>query len=117
MQITLRKITSIPLDFEVKSDEMTFKGYLQYEACKLILLNAKLSGTLNVDCSMCANEFNKAIDEEVEFFISDGIYKDESGTLIDVVECFNSTVDVNELLNAEIELIKSDYNSCPECAS
>ena len=117
MQVTLRKVTKIPLDFEVKSDEITFKGYLQYDSNKLILLNAKLSGSLNVECSVCANEFNKTIDEDVEFFISDGIYADESGVLVDVVECFDSTVDINELLNAEVELIKSDYNSCSECAT
>jgi len=117
MQVTLRKVTKIPLDFEVQSAEMTFKGFLQYDSGKLILLNAKLSGSLNIECSVCANEFNKNIDEDVEFFISDGIYADESGRLVDVVECFDSTVDINELLNAEMELIKSDYNSCPECAS
>ena len=116
MQITLRKVTKIPLDFEVKSSEMTFKGFLQYDSSKLILLKAKLSGSLNVDCSMCANEFSKTVDEDVEFFISDGIYEDKAGELLDVVECFDSTVDIDELLNAEIELIRSDYNNCPECA-
>ena len=117
MQINLRKITKTPLDFEVKSDEMTFKGFLQYHAGKLILLKAKLSGSLNLDCSSCANEFNKQIDEDVEFFISDGLYQDESGTLLDVVESLDSTIDIDELLNSEIELIKSDYNNCPECTN
>jgi len=117
MQVTLRKVTKTPLDFEVKTDEMTFKGFLQYDSNKLILLKAKLSGSLSVECSICANEFSKKIDEDIEFFISDGIYTDSSGTLVDVVEVLDSSADMNELLNAEIELIKSDYNSCPECAS
>ena len=117
MKVILRKVTKTPLDFEVKSDEITFKGYLQYDAGKLILLKAKLSGSFNLDCSSCANEFNKQIDQNVEFFISDGLYQDESGTLLDVVESFDSTIDIDELLNSEIELIKSDYNNCPECAN
>jgi len=117
MKINLRKVTKTPLDFEVKSGEMAFKGFLQYDANKLILLKAKLNGLLSVDCSVCANEFNKQIDEDIEFFISDGIYENSSETLVDVVECFDSIVDINELLNAEIELIKTDYNNCPECAS
>ena len=29
----------------------------------------------------------------------------------------DNIVDVDELFNSEIELIKSDYNNCPECAS
>lgn len=117
MQIILRKVTKTPLDFEVKSNEMTFKGFLQYHSGKLILLKAKLSGSLILSCSVCANEFKKNISEDVEFFISDGIYEDTSGTLVDVVEYLNSVVIIDELLDAEIELIKSDYNSCPECAN
>ncbi len=116
MQIILRKVTKTPLDFEVKSSQMVFKGFLQYDAKNLILLQAKLSGSLTLECSSCADEFNKEIDEEIEFFISDGIYEDTSESLVDVVECFDSSVNIDELLDAEIESIKSDYNHCPKCA-
>ena len=116
MKVTLRKVGKTPSDFEIKSGKITFKGFLQYDADKLILLKAKLSGSLDLDCSSCGNEFNKKIDEDVEFFISDGLYEDDSGTLLDVVESFDSTIDMDELLHSEVELIKSDYNNCPECA-
>ena len=33
----------------------------------------------------------------------------------DVVESFDSQADLDELLNSEIELIKSDYHSCENC--
>ncbi len=115
MQVTLRKVGKTPLDFEVKSNEITFKGYLQYHANKLILLKAKLSGKTSMDCDVCAEEFILELDEEVEFFISDGIYEKDEDTLIDVVESMDSTVDINDLLNSEIELIKSDYNCCENC--
>ena len=115
MQIKLIKIGKTPIDFDIKSDKITFKGFLQYHSGKLISLKAKLSGPLLVDCSSCAAEFVKDLDEDVEFFISDGLYKDESGVLVDVVESFDSTADIDALLNSEIELIKSDYNTCPEC--
>ncbi len=117
MKISLQKITKTPLDFEVKSEKMVFKGNLQYDTNKLILLQAKLSGSLQTDCSVCANEFEKSVDEDINFFISDGMYESASDTLVDVVECFDSMIDMDELLNAEIELVKSDYNNCPECAS
>jgi uncharacterized metal-binding protein YceD (DUF177 family) len=115
MQITLRKVGKIPLDFEVKSDEMTFKGYLQYDANKLILLKAKLSGKITTDCNVCAQEFKLDVDETVEFFISDGVYERHEDSLLDVVESLDSTVNMQELMNSEIELIKSDYNSCQKC--
>ena len=115
MKVTLRKVTRTPLDFEVKSDEITFKGYLEYHGGKLILLKAILSGLLQKSCDVCAKEFKMPLDEEVEFFISDGIYEDENGIELDVVESFNDMADIDELLNSEIELIKSDYHSCENC--
>ena len=115
MQISLRKITKIPLDFEVKSDEITFKGYLQYHSGKLILLQAHLSGSVNTECNLCAKEFKLPVDEEVEFFISDGVYKDDDSSVVDIVESFDSQANLDELLSSEIELIKSDYHSCEEC--
>jgi uncharacterized metal-binding protein YceD (DUF177 family) len=115
VQVVLRKIGKIPLDFEVKSNEITFKGYLQYHSGKLILLNAKLTGLLDTECSVCGEEFKLPVDEKVEFFISDGVFVDEDNIDIDVVESYNSLADLDELLISEIELIKSDYHSCENC--
>ena len=115
MKVVLRKVTKTPLDFDVKSNEITFKGYLQYHGGKLILLKADLKGSLGTECSTCGEEIELSLDEKVEFFISDGIYNDEDNIDIDVVESFNSSADIDELLLSEIELIKSDYHSCDEC--
>ena len=115
MKVTLRKVTKTPLDFEVKSNEITFKGYLQYHAGKLILLHADLKGTLNTECSQCGTEIKLPIDDTVEFFISDGLYEDDTNIDLDVVESFDSTADLDELFASEQELIKSDYHSCESC--
>ncbi len=114
MTVTLRKITKTPLDFKIESDKITFKGYLEYHAGKLILLKAGLEGLINAECSTCAEDFSLNVDEKVEFFISDGLYDGDSID-IDVVESFNSTTNLDELLISEIELIKSDYHSCKDC--
>ncbi|NPA60368.1 MAG: hypothetical protein GXO30_07925 [Epsilonproteobacteria bacterium] len=115
MKVILRKVTKTPLDFEIKSNEITFKGYLQYDSGKLILLRAELKGSVLTDCDICGEEFRLNLDEKIEFFISDGIYDDENNIDIDVVESFDSSADLDELLNSEIELIKSDYHSCENC--
>jgi len=115
LKVTLRKVTKTPLDFEVKSDEITFKGYLEYHGGKLILLKATLSGLLQKACDTCAEEFKMPVDEEIEFFISDGIYEDENDVELDVVESCDGVANIDELLSSEIELIKSDYHSCDEC--
>ncbi|MDQ7068487.1 MAG: hypothetical protein Q9M40_11210 [Sulfurimonas sp.] len=115
MKVVLRRVTKTPLDFDVKSNEITFKGYLQYHGGKLILLKANLKGTTLKDCDICAEELIMPLDENIEFFISDGIYKDEDGIELDVIESFNGEVEIEELLHSEIELIRSDYHSCDEC--
>jgi len=115
LKIALYKITKTPLDFIIKSNKIIFKGYLEYHSGKLVLLKADLDGSLEVTCDRCASEFEIKLDENVAFFISDGIYKDEEGIELDVVESFNSIVDLEEILSSEIELIKSDYHSCENC--
>jgi len=113
--MTLRKITKTPLDFEIKSGEINFKGYLEYHSGKLILLKAKLNGLLMKPCDICAEEFELSVNENIEFFISDGIYEDNDNIELDVVESLDGIVDIEDLLQSEIELIKSDYHSCESC--
>ena len=115
MKTLLRKVGKIPLDFEIESDEITFKGYLQYHADKLILLKAKLSGKIDIICDVCADEFKLDIDEDIEFFITDGVYERSDEIFLEVVESFDSTIDLKEVVASEIELIKSDYHSCENC--
>jgi len=117
VKVVLRRVKQTPLDFLVKANEITFKGYLQYHAGKLILLKAKLEGPLLKSCDICAEEFKLSLDEDVEFYISDGVYEDEANIELDVVESINGEVEIEELLNSEVELIRSDYHSCESCKS
>ena len=114
MKVILRRVRQTPLDFLVKSDEITFKGYLVYNSSRLIALKANLNGSIITDCDVCANDFSMNINEEIDFFLHSGIYKGNNN-LIDVVECMNDTADLDEILNSEIELIKSDYKCCQNC--
>jgi len=115
VKVLLRKVTKTPLDFDIKSNKITFKGYLQYHSGKLILLKADLKGSVDTECNSCGEEFELSIDEKIEFFISDGLYNDNNSVDIDVVESFDSSADLDELLNSELELIKSDYHYCDNC--
>ncbi|WP_457748818.1 hypothetical protein [Sulfurimonas sp.] len=115
MRIVLRKVTKTPLDFEVISDEITFKGFLEYHNAKLILLKASINGTLQKSCDICAQDFYLEVNENIEFFINDGIFEDDGSVELDVVESLDGNVDIQELLNSEIELIRSDYHSCDNC--
>ncbi|NPA66777.1 MAG: DUF177 domain-containing protein [Epsilonproteobacteria bacterium] len=115
MKVTLRKVGKSPFEFERKLQDITLKGYMQYDSNGLILLDAKLTGILELDCAVCGEEFELEVDEDLKFFISDGIYKDEENSLIDVVEATNGELDIDELIHSEVELIKSDYHCCEFC--
>ena len=115
MKVMLRKVTKTPLDFEVTSNEIAFKGYLEYHGAKLILLKANISGVLKKSCDICAEDFNLELNEDIKFFINDGIFEDDNNIELDVIESLDGNVDIEELLNSEIELIKSDYHSCDNC--
>jgi uncharacterized metal-binding protein YceD (DUF177 family) len=115
MKIALRKVGKTPIDFDVQSNKVAFKGFLQYHSGKLILLQAKLTGTIDIACNLCAQEFPLEVDEDIEFFISDGIHQSDAEMELDVVEFLDATADVDELLHSEIELIKSDYHTCEKC--
>jgi uncharacterized metal-binding protein YceD (DUF177 family) len=115
VKVILRRVNKTPLDFDVKSNEITFKGYLQYHAGKLILLKANFKGFIMKPCDICAEEFKLSLDEDVKFYISDGVYEDEDNIELDVVESLDGSVEIEELLSSEVELIRSDYHSCDEC--
>ena len=115
MKIALRKVGKSPLEFEKSIDDINIKGNIVYDNNKLFLFEAKLSGVVEVDCSVCGDEFDLEIDEDLKFFISDGVFKDEENSLIDVVEAQNGELDIDELLHSEVELIKSDYHCCEFC--
>ena len=103
------------MNFEKSQDQVTLKGFLQYDKEKLVLLDAKLKGVLNTECAICGEEFDLEVDEDLKFYISDGVYVDENNSMIDVVEASDGQLDVDELLESEIELIKSDYHCCEFC--
>lgn len=115
MKFLLRKVTKTPSDFEIELEEINFKGYLQYHSGNLILLKAKLKGFVDTECSRCGQNIKLPLDEELEFFISDGLFDGDERIDLDVIESFDSTADIDEILHSELELIKSDYYSCENC--
>ena len=114
MIVNFRKVTNIPLDFSVKSDNIVFKGSLKYDNENLVLLESTITGSIDLDCYLCAETFKQSLDENVSFLISNGVYSGVNEEY-DVVESFDGNINFEELLSSEIELIKSGYYSCENC--
>ena len=77
-----------------------------------IIIKGKLSGKVNVECVKCLKNFEKEINEEINFKVVKPPYNgfDEN---YDIIE--QEKFDIEEILKSEIESIKSDYNICNEC--
>jgi len=114
MKITFRKLGSLPLHFDANSDNAHFSGDLILKKSNLAQLNGTITGSISIPCDICAEEIEKSLNEEVSFYLSDGIFEGNDET-IDVVEIDQSIIDLEELLKSEIELIKSDYFCCKNC--
>jgi len=117
MKIKLIKVSKTPSDFEIKSDKITFKGFLQYDSGKLFRLNAEIKGSLPVTCDICAENYDMNVNDKVDFFVSNGLYDSTNESLVDVVEAMDGEADLDDILASELELIKSDYNICSKCSN
>ncbi len=90
------------------------KGTLESTKRDFVLMNAHLSGNLQVPCDVCAEPFDIMLDEDVRLLLYNGVYNG-SDDKYDIIEVEISIINMDELLNSEIELIKSDYHSCETC--
>ena len=67
-------------------------------------------------CDRCSENFKLLVNERVEVFASDGLYEDKEGEeLLNVIEFFDGSIDIEAILQSEIEAFKSDYHYCGQC--
>ncbi|RAX56606.1 hypothetical protein CCZ01_09000 [Helicobacter monodelphidis] len=111
MKIEFKKISKTPKSFEVAQEKMTLKGQLWHKQGALFELQATLSGEVLLICDRSGEEYIRGVDEEVHFFISDGLFAPKEGEeMLEVVEFFEGFVDISSILEGEIELIRAEYH-------
>jgi uncharacterized metal-binding protein YceD (DUF177 family) len=115
MKIEFRKVPQSPKEFSASLDSVEISGTFCKISPSLVKIDAVLKGNTEIDCCRCGKTDTMSINEEENFFISDGIYKNaESEDL--VIEIENNTIDFDEIIQSELESIKSDYYLCEECS-
>lgn len=115
MKIEFRKVPLQESKFEIDSDSVKFLGTFSKISQKLVNLSGKIYGNTTVLCCKCAKEIALNLDDKVDLLISDGIYSSQNDEDEIVVEVENHTIDFDELLNSELESIKSEYFICDQC--
>ncbi len=115
MRIVFKKVPLVGIDFKTSFEKIDFYGSLKKESRDLVQCSGKLEGTLELPCDRCGEEFALQLDEKIELFASDGLY--ESGDeLLEVMEFFDETIDMDIILQSEVETLRSDYHYCPTCS-
>ncbi|HEX5710375.1 MAG TPA: YceD family protein [Sulfuricurvum sp.] len=112
--IPFKHLNSIPLEFDVVVDTAFFKGTLVHKKGRIAQLNGTISGSISIPCDLCAETVERVLDEELSFYLSDGIVSENEDEL-DIVEITTPMINMEELLRSELELIKSDYFCCSHC--
>lgn len=115
MKIEFRKVPSTPKELVIELDSVKIEGTFCKISQSLVKIDAELVGNTDIDCCRCGKTEIIEVDETLNFLLSDGIYKnDESEEL--VIEIENSTIDFDEIIQGELNCIKSDYFICEDCS-
>lgn len=115
MKIEFKKVPQSPKEFSASLDSVEILGTFCKISQSLVKIDAVLKGNTEIDCCRCGITDTITLNEEANFLLSDGIYKDtESEDL--VIEVENSLIDFDEIIESELESIKSDYYLCESCS-
>ena len=114
MKIALIKVKSQEIPFDVKADSVSMSGFLKPKSRNLIQLEAMIDAKLTLPCDRCGAPLEVVLHEPLTLLVSDGAYEDINNDF-DIIECFDGFVNIDEILDSEINLIKSDYHYCTNC--
>jgi len=115
VKIEFRKIPLEKSEFEISSNSVKFLGTFSKISSKLAKINSKTIGNCEVDCCKCGISFEIAINNEIQFLVSDGIYSSDNDEEFVIIEVEEHILDFNEVLHSEIESLKSEYHVCDAC--
>lgn len=104
---------NIPFLVQSNDEKVQLEGFLSYDKSYFNLLKLKgiLSGTITLICDRSGEEYEKMLDESLEFYLSDGIVHLESENFEDIIECEKGNIDLDAILIGELEMIRCDYHT------
>jgi uncharacterized metal-binding protein YceD (DUF177 family) len=115
MKIEFRKVPLQESEFEIVSDSVKFSGTLSKISQKLAKVSAQIVGTFTVECCKCGKQIELELNEDVDLLVSDGIYSSTDDEENIVIEVENHIIDFDDILNSELESLRSEYHICEEC--
>ena len=115
MKIEFKKVPSTEKSFNFETNSVNLEGTFCRMSAKLIKIDAKLSGKIDTDCCLCGKNFDHKLDDDFKILICQGVYDSDTEHELDIIEVDGEFLDFDEILQSEIESIKSDYLACDDC--
>ena len=115
MKIEFRKVPQTTKELEFDYNSVRIEGTFCKISQSLTKIEANMSGTTDIDCCRCGQTDVITLDENLEFLISDGIFKGKESEDL-VIEVENGVIDFDEIVESELQSIKSDYYLCENCS-
>ena len=114
MKIEFKKIPQEKKEFNTSLDSVKIEGTFCRISSSLVKIEASLIGNIEIDCSRCGALDTLVVNEELKLLLSDGIYKGDDEEFL-VIEIENSLIDFDEIIQSELNSIRSDYHICKNC--
>lgn len=114
MKIEFKKIPQEKKEFNTSLNSVKIEGTFCRISPSLVKIEANLIGNIEIDCSRCGALDTLAINEELKLLLSDGVFKGDEGDFL-AIEIENSLIDFDEIIQSEVNSVKSDYILCTNC--
>lgn len=114
MKIEFRKVPQTTKELDVSYNSVKIEGTFCRISSSLVKIDAVLKGNTDIDCCRCGVTDVIEVDENLNLLLSDGIYKGNEEEY-SVIEIENSLIDFDELIESELNSIRSEYYICEEC--
>ncbi len=114
MKIEFRKVPQLVKELEVIFNSVKIEGTFCRISQSLVKIDAVLKGNTDIDCCRCGKTEQIKVNEKLQLLLSDGVYKGNESEYL-VIEVENSLINFDEIIESELNFIKSDYHLCEDC--
>ena len=115
MKIEFKKVPQIRKELLTEFNSVKIEGTFCRISPSLVKIDAVLKGNTKINCCRCGITEVIEVDEELRLLLSDGIYKGNEEEYL-VIEVEDSLIDFDEIIESELNSIKSDYYICEKCS-
>jgi uncharacterized metal-binding protein YceD (DUF177 family) len=114
LKIIFDKVGSTAKPVELELQGVTLAGTLRKSGYHRVTLDARMNGSLALDCDRCGQSFDYIVETPLKLTLSDRISEDKDD--LDIIEFLDGVIDVTYILESEINAIQGAYHYCSKCS-